>query len=617
MYNRAAILIGLTPGVISTIERRFEFSSAKSGFIVSSTDIFAAISVPVISYYGAKSHKGRWLGVGAVLLGCGSTLFAVPHFLAGRYVVSGTNISESGSTLCHHWSNRTTNEQCYTNDGYSHLQNYLYVFIAAQLLMSFCPGPLYSVGVAYLDENVKKKVSGAYIGILYAVASAGPGLGYVITSLMLNQYIDWPEVDGYNSGLTPYDQRWLGNWWFGYFVLASVAFLVAIPLFCYPQKLHGPKNGSEISEEETTYHSGKDIKDGALEAEDDGITYTQTFLCGSQEFWSTVKDLGSNYSYVCLSLAGCPEAMVLVGIVTFAPKLGQTQLGLHPSESALYLGLMSLPAGAMGNLLGGWITKKAGADCKKLLKILLFISVLSLLGHCDFLLYCNTPGIATYLYGNSSTSCSRDCRCADSLYDPICDSSGFEYQSGCHAGCTGINQTGPTTTYSNCSCIMGDWLLVNVTSGSGSEAVHGPCAGGCPGYIMPLFLTVFVLLALISTSAFPPYTAATLRLVPESRRSFALGVQWTLARLLGMIPGPIVFGYIIDQACVLWQDSCGEVGACVVYDSSKLGLYMLAASVGIRLVSMALYIAAYCLYKPVAEEKTILPKNTDMLETAI
>ncbi|KAI8502318.1 hypothetical protein Bbelb_199060, partial [Branchiostoma belcheri] len=515
--TEAAILIGLTPGVISTIEQRFEFSSAKSGFIVSSTDIFAAISVPVISYYGAKSHKVDMLSLVPT-----SPSLVAPFATIGR------------------------TEQPMNSATQTKGRNYLYVFIAAQLLMSFCPGPLYSVGVAYLDENVKKKVSGAYIvttkpptklsnelnlgpdkRILYAVASAGPGLGYVIISLMLNQYIDWPEVNGYNSGLTPYDQRWLGNWWFGYFILASVAFLVAIPLFCYPQKLHG-----------------------------------------------------------------CPEAMVLVGIVTFAPKLGQTQLGLHPSESALYLGLMSLPAGAIGNLLGGWITKKAGADCKKLLKILLFISVLSLLGHCDFLLYCSTPGIATYLYSNSSTSCSRDCGCTDSLYDPICDKSGFEYQSGCHAGCTGINQTGPTKTYSNCSCIMGDWLFVNVTSGSGSEAVHGPCAGGCPGYIMPLFLTVFVLLALIST------------LVPESRRSFALGVQWTLARLLGMIPGPIVFGYIIDQACVLWQDSCGEVGACVVYDSSKLGLYMLAASVGIRLVSMALYIAAYCLYKPMAEEKT-------------
>ncbi|XP_035660191.1 solute carrier organic anion transporter family member 4A1-like [Branchiostoma floridae] len=57
--TETAILLGLTPGVISSIEGRFELSSAKSGFIVSSTELFAVFTVPIISYYGGKSHKVR------------------------------------------------------------------------------------------------------------------------------------------------------------------------------------------------------------------------------------------------------------------------------------------------------------------------------------------------------------------------------------------------------------------------------------------------------------------------------------------------------------------------------------------------------------------------------
>ncbi|XP_066269003.1 solute carrier organic anion transporter family member 4A1-like isoform X1 [Branchiostoma lanceolatum] len=606
------ILLGVTPGGISTIEKRFELPSTKSGFLVSSTELFAVITVPIISYFGEESHKGRWLGAGAVCLGLGSILFGSPHFMAGRYVAAGTNISESSSNLCTYWSNGTTDEECYTNEGYSHMQNYLYVFIAAQFVMSFLVGPLYTLGITYLDDNVKKKVSGAYVGILYASATVGPAVGYVMTSQLLNQYIDWPAVNGDNSGLTPNDPRWLGNWWLGYFVLAVVPLLVAIPMFCFPRKLRGPRKHPEISEEETTVPSTNDVKKDALKEEEP----SPAFLCGAQDFWSTVKDLGSNYSFVCFCLAGCVESIVLAGAIAFGPKLGETQLGLTPSESVLYLGLMGLPAGAIGSLFGGWITKKAGGDCKKLLKIVLVITGLSLLGHCVFLVYCTTPGTATYLYSNSdSASCSKDCGCPDSLYDPICDNSGIEYQSGCHAGCTGLNQTGTTLTYFNCSCIMLDWL--NVTSGSGSEAVHGPCPGGCPGYIMPLFLALFVFLGGMTSATMPPYTATILRLVPESRRSFALGVQWTLFRLLGGLPGPVIFGYIIDQACVLWQDSCGEVGACVVYDSSKLGLYLFVSSVGIRLLAMPLYISTYCLCKPVTEEKTKSPSDTDELETMI
>lgn len=45
----------------------------------------------------------------------------------------------------------------------------------------------------------------------------------------------------------------------------------------------------------------------------------------------------------------------------------------------------------------------------------------------------------------------------------------------------------------------------------------------------------------------------------------------------GGIPGPIAFGSMIDQSCLLWQDQCGEQGSCYVYQNSAMSRYTLIA----------------------------------------
>lgn len=65
----------------------------------------------------------------------------------------------------------------------------------------------------------------------------------------------------------------------------------------------------------------------------------------------------------------------------------------------------------------------------------------------------------------------------------------------------------------------------------------------------------------------PPLTAI-LRCVPERQKSFALGVQGILVRTLGAIPGPIVLGSLIDQACVLKQSQ--DQGSCLLYENFEM-----------------------------------------------
>lgn len=49
--------------------------------------------------------------------------------------------------------------------------------------------------------------------------------------------------------------------------------------------------------------------------------------------------------------------------------------------------------------------------------------------------------------------------------------------------------------------------------------------------------------------------------------------------LLGTIPGPIIFGIIIDSTCILWDiNECGTKGACWIYNNIKMAHMLVAIS---------------------------------------
>ena len=78
-------LIGFTSVVLSTIERRYRFSSTAAGFIASTFDMAVLVSVLFISYFGGKGHKPRWLGISLIVQGAGEFLASYPGSLGIIY----------------------------------------------------------------------------------------------------------------------------------------------------------------------------------------------------------------------------------------------------------------------------------------------------------------------------------------------------------------------------------------------------------------------------------------------------------------------------------------------------------------------------------------------------
>lgn len=70
----------------------------------------------------------------------------------------------------------------------------------------------------------------------------------------------------------------------------------------------------------------------------------------------------------------------------------------------------------------------------------------------------------------------------------------------------------------------------------------------------------------------------------DQQRPLALGLQSSIWRIFGAVPGPLLFGALFDLSCIVWQEECGRRGHCWVYDNTKLSVY--ATSVAFPCVSV-------------------------------
>ncbi|KAL6088862.1 hypothetical protein STEG23_022685 [Scotinomys teguina] len=192
--------------------------------------------------------------------------------------------------------------------------------------------------------------------------------------------------------------------------------------------------------------------------------------------------------------------------------------------------------------------------------------------------------------GNLTAPCNANCNCLRSFYYPLCGSDGIQYFSPCFAGClTSVTNKKPKVYY-NCSCIE---RKVEITS----TAEAGKCETRCTH--LPIFLGIFFITVIFTFMAGTPITVSILRCVNHRQRSLALGIQFMLLRLLGTIPGPIIFGVTIDSTCVLWDvNECGIKGACWMYDNIRMAHMLVAISVTCKVITIFFNGLAIVLYKP-------------------
>lgn len=100
------------------------------------------------------------------------------------------------------------------------------ILFLAQLISGVGSSLYYTLGVSYMDDNVKKSKTPALISLSYFLRMLGPAMGYALASVCLKMYIS-PSLTPTISNTDP---RWLGAWWLGWFILAGVLIVFAFLL---------------------------------------------------------------------------------------------------------------------------------------------------------------------------------------------------------------------------------------------------------------------------------------------------------------------------------------------------------------------------------------------------
>ncbi|NXI64332.1 SO1A1 protein, partial [Anseranas semipalmata] len=98
------------------------------------------------------------------------------------------------------------------------------------------------------------------------------------------------------------------------------------------------------------------------------------------------------------------------------------------------------------------------------------------------------------------------------------------------------------------------------------------------------------------------------RCVQPELKSLAVGLHTLVMRMLAGIPAPVYFGALIDKTCLKWGSrSCGQRGACRLYDSDAYRYVYLGLSALLRGPSYLLAILFFILLKKHFQNKNSRP----------
>ncbi|NWH19720.1 SO2B1 protein, partial [Grus americana] len=531
------LVSGYLKSSISTIERRYGLSSQTSGLLASFNEVGNTLLIVFISYFGSRVHRPRFIGCGAILVSLAGFLMSLPHFITGPYKYDQSVASTFSNTtdLCQPGvpgSQGNLSDDGCTPHAVKENHEVLLVMFIAQALLGIGGVPIQPFGISYIDDFASERNSPLYLGILFSVTVIGPGVAFMLGSAMLRFYVDIDKVAGDEVQLTNKDPRWVGAWWLGFLVAASLVALSAVPYFFFPREM--PKE----------------------------------FPLFLSDFPLVLLRNLRHPVYLLVVLAQVNLSAMVAGLATFMAKFLERQFSLTASLANMIIGAVNIPGAMVGIVVGGAILKRFQMSLRQCSAMCVLGMFLCLLLALPLLfLGCPTQKVAGVTYSESSEfghhtlECHLQCNCPKKAYNPICGSNAIEYISPCSAGCrvVNINADNSVLNYTHCSCISDQGLA--------GFAKPGTCGTNCSHLFLP-FVVLSCLAGILASTSHTPSFMLILRSIQPEDKSFAVGIQFMLLRVLAWMPGPVLYGSAIDTTCILWEKKCDRNAACRYYDNN-------------------------------------------------
>lgn len=422
----------------------------------------------------------------------------------------------------------------------------LAIFFISLLGVGMGQTAVYTLGIPYIDDNVASRESPLYFAITIGVRILGPALGFILGSLCTRLYADL-SVD---PQITPTDPRWVGAWWLGLVLVSAMLMLASIVMFAFPKQLNSGRPPQRLNR-------SHDAKNPSL-----------------RDFPKAVKRLLKNDILMFRTASSVLHILPIAGLYTFLPKYLESQFRLAAHSAAMISGVGGILVMGLGIIISGVFILRVKPNARFVAAWIAFTAVIYALG-MGVLMFIGCPmddfaGLLPSAHRESEGTafepvCNVTCECDRNKFSPICGQDGRTYYSACHAACTNLTVVdGKIIQFSGCECIAG---LPNANA-DGFEfgtANIGYCNLECSNFIW--YIILFSIFVFIHSTSEVGSMLLILRCVDPRDKAMALGLIQFAIGLFGNVPCPIVYGAVVDSACLVWEMACGEQGACWLYDS--------------------------------------------------
>nr|CAD7398270.1 unnamed protein product [Timema poppensis] len=596
--------------VITTIEKLFQIQSKTTGIIMSATEIGQIGSSLLLTYYGGQGHRPKWIAWGMVLFAVSSFACSLPHFLFGKQLIQANDLLFGGvaSTVVSPYDTGNHSEpilpnicragfgeqgppvlldnltpsarelflSVYGSDNFTladtcagddyknerriqskHTTIVLSMFFISLLGVGMGQTAVYTLGIPYIDDNVASRESPLYFAITIGVRILGPALGFILGSVCTRLYADL-SVD---PQITPTDPRWVGAWWLGLVMVSALLMLASLAMFSFPKRLRSSRPTPRALQR------GK--KNPSL-----------------RDFPKAVKRLLKNDILMFRTASSVLHILPIAGLYTFLPKYLESQFRLAAHTANMISGVGGILVMGLGIIISGVFILRVKPNARFVAAWIAFTAVVYALG-MGILMFIGCPMddfAGLQKSGGRLTSfepvCNTTCDCDKDKFSPICGRDGKTYFSACHAGCRNITIVdGKILEYSDCLCMQDDYNNESISVVESSFipiASIGYCDLACDKFVW--YIILFSLFVFVHSTSEVGSMLLILRCVDPRDKAMALGLIQFAIGLFGNVPCPIVYGAVVDSACLVWETTCGERGACWLYDANVFRMFFHGSS---------------------------------------
>ena len=224
--------------------------------------------------------------------------------------------------------------------------------------------------------------------------------------------------------------------------------------------------------------------------------------------------------------------------------------------------------------------------------------------YAGFMIHCKEANMITDRFGTpqlqqqqqqqqhkqnlSDYSLATDCNCNMKIFKPVCltNSNDVFFQSACLAGCSEFDKH--TDIYSNCTQVPTTYPS---SSPAAAHFINGLCpTNDCDMRLVVSYACIFFLM-LLNALTFLPYLKVTIGVINDKHmNSIGLGLKQFSMNALGTIPGPIIFGSVIDSTCTYWHNDLNNQRVCKIYNNEQFAHAFGLLGIGFKAVCLVFVI---------------------------